>query len=121
MAAMSAATVDRRPVSDRDAIDRAHLARMTLGDKGLERDVLQLFDRQSELLLARMNDAPASGIVTLAHTLKGSARGIGAWRVAEAAEELEKVAGYDPKNVCIALARLATAIGQARSTISALL
>ena len=35
--------------------------------------------------------APA-GIVTLAHTLNGSARGIGAWRVARAAEALERAA-----------------------------
>jgi HPt (histidine-containing phosphotransfer) domain-containing protein len=104
-----------------DAIDRAHLARMTLGDKSLEREVLQLFGRQSELLLARMNDAPAAGIVTLAHTLKGSARGIGAWQVAEAAEAVEEAAGHDPKRVSSALDRLASAIGEARSAISALL
>ena len=35
-------------------IDLVHLARMTLGERSLEREVLQLFDRQSTLLLARM-------------------------------------------------------------------
>ena len=34
-------------------LDRDHLARMTFGDRSLEREVLQLFDRQSELLLER--------------------------------------------------------------------
>ncbi len=67
-------------------IDLVHLARMTLGDRSLEREVLQLFDRQSALLIARMRSAAPPGIATLAHTLKGSARGIGAWRVARAAE-----------------------------------
>ena len=31
---------------------------MTLGDRSLEREVLQLFDRQAEMLLARMRNAP---------------------------------------------------------------
>ena len=70
-------------------IDLVHLARMTLGDRSLEREVLQLFDRQSTLLIARMRAASPEGIALLAHTLKGSARGIGAWRVARAAEAVE--------------------------------
>ena len=36
------------------AIDRRHLARMTLGDRSLEQEVLQLFDRQASLLIERM-------------------------------------------------------------------
>ena len=67
-------------------IDLVHLARMTLGERSLEREVLQLFDRQSTLLVARMRSAPPAAIAALAHTLKGSARGIGAWRVARAAD-----------------------------------
>ena len=63
---------------------------MTLGERSLEREVLQLFDRQSTLLLARMRAADAGGVGALAHTLKGSARGIGAWRVARAAEAVER-------------------------------
>ena len=35
-------------------LDRDHLARMTFGDRSLEQEVLQLFDRQSELLMERM-------------------------------------------------------------------
>src|ERR1043166_3108980 len=70
-------------------IDLVPLARTTLGDRSLEREVLQLFDRQSSLLIARMRTAAPNGVATLAHTLKGSARGIGAWRVARAAEALE--------------------------------
>lgn len=74
-------------------IDLVHLARTTMGDRSLEREVLQLFDRQSTLLIARMRSAAPAGVATLAHTLKGSARGIGAWRVARAAEALELAAG----------------------------
>jgi HPt (histidine-containing phosphotransfer) domain-containing protein len=74
------------------AVDLAHLARMTLGEKGLEREVLELFQRQADMLLAHMaaEDPPMLG--ALAHTLAGSASGIGAWKVAETATALERAA-----------------------------
>jgi HPt (histidine-containing phosphotransfer) domain-containing protein len=108
----SALEPDDRP------IDLVHLARMTLGERSLEREVLQLFDRQSTLLLARMRSAAPSGVVTLAHTLKGSARGIGAWRIARAAEAVE-AAG--PVQMAAALDALAAATDEARATIAELL
>jgi HPt (histidine-containing phosphotransfer) domain-containing protein len=101
-------------------IDLVHLARTTLGDRSLEREVLQLFDRQSTLLIARMRSAAPGGIATLAHTLKGSARGIGAWRVARAAEALE-FAGTSASDVGGALDRLAAASDEARAVIAELL
>jgi HPt (histidine-containing phosphotransfer) domain-containing protein len=101
-------------------IDLVHLARTTLGDRSLEREVLQLFDRQSMLLIARMRAASPEGIALLAHTLKGSARGIGAWRVARAAEALE-LAGGDGHEVGPALDRLAAAADEARTVIADLL
>ena len=75
------------------AIDREHLARMTFGERGLEREVLMLFDRQCGLLLARMRDGEAAVMAPLAHTLKGSASGIGAWGVARAAAGLRAGGG----------------------------
>ncbi len=73
-------------------IDLEHLTRMTLGDRSLEREVLGLFDRQADMLCTRMGGAEPAVIAACAHTLKGSARGIGAWRVARAAEMVELVA-----------------------------
>jgi HPt (histidine-containing phosphotransfer) domain-containing protein len=99
-------------------IDLVHLARMTLGERSLEREVLQLFDRQSTLLLGRMRSAAPAGVVTLAHTLKGSARGIGAWRVARAAEALEAA---DAAQRGAALDALAAAAEEARAVIADLL
>ena len=99
-------------------IDLVHLARMTLGDRGLEREVLQLFDRQSALLVARMRTATPDGVVSIAHTMKGSARGIGAWRVARAAEAVELAAGTE---IGGALERLAAAADEARALIADLL
>ncbi len=75
------------------AIDETHLERMTLGDRRLEREVLELFLRQTTIMLDRIVNGAPPLAAAAAHTLKGSARGIGAWRVARAAELLEDAAG----------------------------
>jgi HPt (histidine-containing phosphotransfer) domain-containing protein len=99
-------------------IDLVHLARTTLGDRSLEREVLQLFDRQSTLLLTRMRAAAPGTLAALAHALKGSARGIGAWRVARAAEAVELAADAQAPN---ALDALAAATDEACAVIADLL
>jgi HPt (histidine-containing phosphotransfer) domain-containing protein len=112
---------DAPPLAPDDrAIDLVHLARTTLGDRALEREVLQLFDRQSGMLIARMRGAPPPVIAALAHTLKGSARGIGAWRVAHAAETLE-LAGNAGEPTGDLLDKLAAASEEARVVIADLL
>ncbi len=102
-------------------LDRAHLVRMTFGDRSLEREVLQLFDRQSELLMNRMRASQPAAVATLAHTLKGSAAGIGAGRVAHAAEALERIAAGTPGECSHAVDRLAQTIDEARKEIAALI
>jgi HPt (histidine-containing phosphotransfer) domain-containing protein len=101
------------------AIDRGHLARMTFGDRSLEREVLQLFDRQADLLLARMRDREPSAVATLAHTLKGSAASIGANAVVQAAVAVEQ--GGNAAERDLAMERLAIAIDAARAAIAGLL
>jgi HPt (histidine-containing phosphotransfer) domain-containing protein len=98
-------------------IDIPHLFRMTLGDRGLQREVLQLFDRQAGMLLARIHDDDPANAAALAHVLKGSARGIGAWHVARAAEGLE-AACAGKAELAPAVAALAAAIAQAREAIA---
>lgn len=71
-------------------LDPVHLMEQTFGDAELERDVLGLFLEQCERLSpvifgAGDPDARADAV----HTLKGGARGIGAWRIADAAEAIE--------------------------------
>ena len=102
-------------------IDRAHLSRMTLGEKELEREVLALFDRQAELLLARMRKAEPAVVAAAAHTLKGSARGIGAWRVANTAEALELAASGPAGAFKAALAKLDAAVAETKVAIAELL
>jgi HPt (histidine-containing phosphotransfer) domain-containing protein len=71
-------------------IDEDHLSRMTLGDRALEREVLAIFVQQTIIMLERIAGAEPALASATAHTLKGSARGIGAWRVADAAERVEQ-------------------------------
>jgi HPt (histidine-containing phosphotransfer) domain-containing protein len=105
-------------VPDDDPIDIAHLKRMTLGNASLEREVLAMFAAQSVRLIDALAGLP-SDAAALTHTLKGSARAIGAFQVAEAAEGLEAaVGGGEPS---AALTALQQAVTRARAVIDAML
>lgn len=86
-------TRDKDAITEAQAIDVEHLKRMTLGDGRLEREVLQIFVRQSAMMLGRISSGQPGVLATAAHTLIGSARGIGAWRVADAADRLQRASG----------------------------
>jgi HPt (histidine-containing phosphotransfer) domain-containing protein len=117
MAARALDTIDMTAV-----IDRGHLARMTFGDRNLEQEVLELFNRQAELLIARMRGGgDAATVAALAHTLKGSAAGIGAGPVAVAAEATELAAASPAGEIGQAIDRLAAAVEDARALIAILL
>lgn len=96
-------------------VDLVHLARQTLGDRTLEAEVLGLFARQASGVAARIAAAAPKERVVMAHTLKGSARSIGAFRVAELAERIEA----RPDDVAL-LDGLAVALGEARDFIAAI-
>jgi HPt (histidine-containing phosphotransfer) domain-containing protein len=103
-------------------IDLVHLSRMTLGDRTLEREALQLFDRQTNLLMTRMRQIAPGGLAAVAHTLKGSASGIGAWQVARAAQAVEVAAGNpSASELRAAVDRLRRAADEARAVIADLL
>ena len=104
---------------DDGPIDFEHLQRMTLGDADLEREVLAMFSAQAASVIGTLATLPANA-GALAHTLKGSARAIGAFGVADAAEALEAaiLKGGDPAQV---LAALNDAVAQARMAVDAVL
>jgi HPt (histidine-containing phosphotransfer) domain-containing protein len=104
---------------DDGPIDIEHLGRMTLGDTSLEHEVLAMFAAQSVTLIGALAALPQNA-GALAHTLKGSARAIGAFGVADAAERLE-VALNKAGNPAEALAGLQDAVAQARAAIDAIL
>src|SRR5262245_10587059 len=99
-------------------LDLAHLARMTLGERALEHEVLTLFDRQADMLLVRMASEQPRVVAALAHTLAGSASGIGAWKVAEAATAVERAA-CDPGAVALAglMDHLVAAVAEVHAAI----
>jgi HPt (histidine-containing phosphotransfer) domain-containing protein len=103
------------------ALDLAHLSRMTLGERSLEREVLDLFDRQADALLARMASEKPRRVAELAHTLAGSASGIGAWKVLEAATAVERAAS-EAGGVALAgvMERLVAAVAEAHAAIGEL-
>jgi HPt (histidine-containing phosphotransfer) domain-containing protein len=103
-------------------IDLQHLSRMTLGERELEREVLSLFERQAAMLMHKIRDAEPAIVSAYAHTLKGSARGIGAWPVARAADTVEAAANAnDRAGLVPAIAELGAAVGQAKQVIAELL
>jgi HPt (histidine-containing phosphotransfer) domain-containing protein len=104
---------------DDGPIDIEHLQRMTLGDAGLEHEVLTMFSSQTIRLMHDIA-APSSDRRALVHTLKGSARAIGAFRVADAAEFLEAVLqqGGDPSE---AFDELSDTVAGARTAIDEIL
>jgi HPt (histidine-containing phosphotransfer) domain-containing protein len=79
-------TLGMRPV------DRNFIRRFTQGNRNLEREVLYLFANQAPQYLANLAEATtAKAWHDAAHTLKGTARSIGAWRLARAAEAAERL------------------------------
>ncbi|MER8636940.1 Hpt domain-containing protein [Mesorhizobium sp. M0954] len=70
-------------------IDLAHLARQTMGDRSLEQEVLTLFVQQALSVRDKIVDADVRQRLLLAHGLKGSARGVGAFAIADCASAIE--------------------------------
>lgn len=101
------------------SLDLAYLRSMTLGDVRLEREVLELFKAQTRDLIARLAAQPANAR-ELAHTLKGSARAIGAFEVGEAALALED-AMRERKYVKASFKALETCVAEAFAAIDAVL
>jgi HPt (histidine-containing phosphotransfer) domain-containing protein len=71
-------------------LDRAHLHRMTMGDEDLAREVLGLFRSQTEMWLRLIQPAvETKDWAAAVHTIKGSARGVGAWQLAQVCDAAE--------------------------------
>jgi HPt (histidine-containing phosphotransfer) domain-containing protein len=105
----------------RRAIDLDHLSRQTLGDRRLERETLAVFRRQARTLMFRLEaTTDRTGRAQIAHLLQGSARGIGAPRLAEAAARLEQAA-QGGINMCEAMRGVAQATAEAIAGIDEIL
>ena len=79
--------------SDCLPIDHDHLAKYTMGDAELEYEVLQLFIEQLPRLIAQLRAASTEkDWYVAAHTLKGSARAVGAHALGDLAADAEESA-----------------------------
>jgi HPt (histidine-containing phosphotransfer) domain-containing protein len=100
-----------RPILDREdatrgragtapAVDLVHLGRFTLGNRALELEVLAIFESQIGGHIARLEDAGChKSWREAAHTIKGTAWAIGAWRLGKIAEDAERLGMDGPPEV----------------------
>lgn len=92
------------------AIDLEHLAKYTGGEKDLNGEILRLFDTQISTMVAELNGLLASQDVKrwreVAHTIKGAARGVGAFEMGEAAAKAEPVNPADDAEARAAIRKL---------------
>jgi len=92
------------------AIDLGHLSRYTGGDSALNAEILRLFETQASELVHQLKtildarDAKSWKEVT--HTIKGAARGVGAFAMADAAAQCELLGLDDPALTLMAIAKL---------------
>jgi hypothetical protein len=104
-----------------DIFDRAHFAMMTGGDRDLQIEIVGLFRVQAQLWSRLLiPDAPTVTWADAAHTAKGSARGLGLWRLAEAceqAEQLGRAGAVEGEMVRAALARVRLALEEALAAL----
>jgi HPt (histidine-containing phosphotransfer) domain-containing protein len=82
-----------------DAIDLEHLARYTGGEKAMNAEILKLFDGQISEMVGQLRSVitarDARRWKEITHTIKGAARGVGAFAFGDAAAAAEPV---DPAN-----------------------
>jgi len=71
-------------------IDLVHLSKLTMGDRSLELDLLKMFAAQiSQYQTSLKACTDATQIKRAAHTIKGAARSIGAFKLSEIAQKAE--------------------------------
>lgn len=77
--------------SRRGPIDLVHLANQTMGDRGLELEVLRMFDATVRSYFARLEESTTVEELTRhLHTIKGAAAGIGAVAIRDLAAAAER-------------------------------
>jgi len=93
-----------QPIKQHRPIDMVHLSKQTLGDHGLECEVLRLFAQMIEVYFARLAASTTQAdVLAHLHTIKGASAGIGAWGLADLAkaaeDELRAGAPVNPERV----------------------
>jgi len=101
----------------RGAVDFGHLTQYTGGDTAIEDELLELFVSNAGRYLGLMDAATdAQSWRDAAHGLMGSARGIGAWVVAETAQQAHEADPTADRARRTMIARLRKEIAAVRKT-----
>lgn len=104
------------------AVDFAHLETYTAGDAAIAEEVLGLFQNQVEVWLKLLDPAgPAESWRDAAHTLKGSALGVGAFELARLCSEAELASADSEGRKVAALDRIRDAAAAALADVAAYL
>jgi HPt (histidine-containing phosphotransfer) domain-containing protein len=104
------------PEKDTSApVDVQHLRRFIFGDQALEKEILSLFVGQLPETLASLRAATSQkDWKVAAHTLKGSCRAVGAFRLGDIAQDAETLAFSADSAACgKAIARIEEAAAEA--------
>jgi HPt (histidine-containing phosphotransfer) domain-containing protein len=105
------------------AFDRAHFDMMTGADRALQYELICMFREQAALWRLQLcPDAPAGVWGDAAHTVKGSARGLGLFALGDLcaeAEALAKAGAVEGFLVDAALERVQVALAQALQALDA--
>jgi HPt (histidine-containing phosphotransfer) domain-containing protein len=125
--AAKAAPIPSHQEAIRRPIDMDHLTRQTLGDPGLELEVLRLFDEMSHVYYERLESSTnVDDLLRNLHTLKGAAAGVGAFGIAELARvaetELRDGAPVNPERIDdlnIAVQEVSAFIGERLRAVAA--
>ena len=103
-------------------IDLVYLSRQTLGDPGLETEILGLFSEMAATYLKKVTDSGDPGEITIGlHSLKGAAAGIGAGSLAAEAKAAETEMHETGAISAERLSDLAIAVEEVRAFIAGLL
>jgi HPt (histidine-containing phosphotransfer) domain-containing protein len=102
------------------AVDFAHLERYAGHDQALVDEVLNIFREQAAMWLRLLEPrAPGDAWRDAAHSLKGSALGIGAFALADECEAAEMMSGANEMERTVALDRIKDALDLALADVAA--
>jgi len=113
-----------RPIRrERRPLDLVHLAKQSLGDPGLEEEILRMFDQMVQLYVQRVQGQAADGGDVLAdlHALKGASMGVGAAGIVSTAEAAEAEARTSGRLSAETLLDISVRVEEVRQFIGELL
>lgn len=99
-------------------VDLVHLSTLTMGDKALEHDVLKMFLAQIPhyIYMIKASQTPDE-VYRAAHTIKGAASNIGAFRLANLAGFAEENKHFDMASIMVELSAITEYVAELCSEV----